>query len=212
VRQCVGVAASVSVLSVSVFFEVVFFTPGRLATLHKHAGEEDWEKKRRVHDNKIMYGYTLKLFFKGPTECIVAWNNLRKSTAWRQDHIENDLHNKYLLDCSIPTADSARKLNCKKTKHCCNSCHMHEAKRKIGEFFFQWMTVVYYVHMHMLFVCRERRKSAGTRHFYPIEDEGEDDIFTPAKAEQPQSSPATRASSRSQSSVTTREETKVCLE
>lgn len=135
-RQCVGVAASVSVLSVSVFFEVVFFTPGRLATLHKHAGEEDWEKKRRVHDNKIMYGYTLKLFFKGPTECIIAWNNLRKSTAWIQDHIENDLHNKYLLDCSIPTADSARKLNCKKTKHCCNSCHMHEAKRKIGDFFF----------------------------------------------------------------------------
>lgn len=192
---------SICVVCVSVFW-CCFFTPGRLATLHKHDDEEDREKKG-THDSKIMHGYTLKIFFKGAIECMIAWNNSRKSTAWRPDHIENDLHNKYLLECSIQTAD------------CCNSCYMHDAKRKIGKkkkMYCSMNDCCIFVHMHMLFVCRERRKSAGTRHFYPIEDEGEDDIFTPAIPEQQQSPPATRASSRFQSSVTAREETKVCLE
>ena len=39
-------------------------------------------------------------------------------------------------------------------------------------------------------VCfRDRRKSASTKHFYPIEDEGEDDIFVPATSDELKSSP-----------------------
>ncbi|XP_076446260.1 uncharacterized protein LOC143283780 isoform X2 [Babylonia areolata] len=55
---------------------------------------------------------------------------------------------------------------------------------------------------------RERRKSAGVKPFYPIDDEGEDDIFAPASSEQQHSFPASRFSSRYQSSSTSREETK----
>ena len=61
--------------------------------------------------------------------------------------------------------------------------------------------------VHKLFY-RERRKSASNRHFYPIEDEGEDDIFSP-KSEQEQSSPANRLSGRFHSSATGREDPKV---
>ncbi|KAL8617088.1 hypothetical protein ACOMHN_014259 [Nucella lapillus] len=55
---------------------------------------------------------------------------------------------------------------------------------------------------------RERRKSAGPKHFYPIEDEGEDDIFPPDTSEQKHSTPASRSSSRFQSSVASKEDSK----
>lgn len=55
---------------------------------------------------------------------------------------------------------------------------------------------------------RERRKSAGLKHFYPIEDEGEDDIFAADTSDQKHSSPASRSGSRFQSSVTSKEDSK----
>ncbi|XP_070198566.1 trichohyalin-like [Littorina saxatilis] len=48
---------------------------------------------------------------------------------------------------------------------------------------------------------RERRKSAGNKFCYPIDDEGEDDIFSASKPEEKRSSPATRRSSRNQPSA-----------